>query len=144
MKRALAFLTVATLVASPAVAEAAKKKPVPTKRTVTWAYQGVFGAYTSAVGGGGVCGANPDACFDVPTTKGEKTVKFAAVDASGQKIAVQWTLDGDYNNSTVACGTGEIPVSKGSTVNFYLVAGADCPGGIATQGTMSITVTGTK
>lgn len=144
MKRVVAVLSVAALVASPAVAEAAKKKPVPTKRTVTWNYQGVFGAYTSAAGGGGVCGANPDACFDVPTTKGEKTVKFAAVDKTGQKIAVQWALDGDYNNTTVSCGAGEIPVSKGTVVSFYLVAGADCPGGVATQGTMTITVTGTK
>lgn len=143
MKRALAVLSIAALAASPAVAEAAKK-PVPTKRTVTWSYQGVFGAYSSMAGGGGVCGANAAACFELPTTKGEKTVKFVAADKFGQKIAVQWALDGDYQNTTVACGAGEIPVSKGSVVNFYLIAGADCPGGVATQGTVTMTVSGSK
>ena len=143
MKRVLAVMSIAALAASPTVAEAAKK-PVPTQRTVTWNYQGVFGAYTSAVGGGGICTANKAACFDLPTIKGEKSVKFAAVDKTGRNIAVQWALDGDYQNTTVSCGAGEIPVSKGTLVSFYMVAGADCPGGVATQGTVTITVTGTK
>lgn len=143
MKRTLAVLSIALLAATPSVADAAKK-PAPTTRTVAWNYQGVFGAYSSAAGGGGVCTANPDACFELPTTKGETLVKFAAVDKAGQKIAVQWSLDGDYNNTTVSCGGGEIPVSKGTLVNFYLIAGADCPGGVATQGTITMTVTGKK
>ncbi len=146
MKRTIILLTAAALAASPAAAQAAKpakKKPVPTTRTVVWDYQGVFGAYSSTVGGGGVCGANPKACFELPTQKHERMVKFSATDGTGQKIAVQYSLDGDYDNTVVNCSAGDIAVKKGTTVNFYMIASPDCPG-VATQGKVTIQVTGLK
>ena len=141
MKRTITLIALAALAASPAAAHAGSK---PTKRIVTWNYQGVFGAYSSAVGGGGVCGANKDACFELPTTKKETNVSFLAVDGTKQKIAVQYAIDGDYQNTTVECGAGSITVAKGSSVSFYLIAGTDCPGGVATQGTITMTITGKK
>ncbi len=142
MKRTLVLLTAAALAATPVVADAAKK-PVPTKRVVTWDYRGVFGAYASMAGGGGVCGANPSACFELPTTAKETTVTFSATDSTGQKIPVQWAFDGDYNTNELACSTGDIPVKKGTLLNFYLVATDACPG-LPTQGKITFTIVGTK
>lgn len=142
MKRTLVLLTAAALAASPAVADAAKK-PRPTKRVVTFDYTGVFGVYSSAAGGGGVCEANPDACFVLSTLPYEKKVSFTATDATGQEVPVQWDLDGDYDNNTVSCSKGEIPVRKGTTVEFFFVAGTDCAG-LPTSGTLTMTVTGLK
>ncbi len=145
MKRSLALLAAAALVATPVVAEAAAKKPAPkpTKRVVTWSYTGVFGAYASAAGGGGVCGANPMACFALPTQKHETLVSFVATDTTGQKIPLQYALDGDYQGNQLTCSSGSTPVKKGSTVNFYMVAGPDCPG-IPTSGKVVMTIIGKK
>lgn len=145
MKRTLALIAATALLATPVAADAAAKKPAPkpTKRVVTWNYTGVFGAYASVAGGGGVCGANPKACFELPTQKHETKVSFAAVDATGQKIPLQFALDGDYANNQLTCSSGSTPVKKGSTVNFYMVAGPDCPG-IPTSGKVTMTIIGVK
>jgi hypothetical protein len=144
VKRLLAATSVLALLAAPAVADAAvKKAPKPTKRTVTWNYTGVFGAYVSAAGGGGVCGANPEACYDLATQVHETKVTFTATDATGQKVPVQYTLDGDYDGNTLQCSTGDVAVRKGTVVNFYMVATDACPG-VPTQGTITMTITGKK
>ncbi len=142
MKRTLALLATAALAASPVVADAAKK-PVPTKRTVTWSYQGVFGAYATPAGGGGVCGANPNACFELPTTAKETKVTFTVTDATGQKTPLQYAFDGDYQSNELTCSSGDIPVKKGTLLSFYMVATDACPG-LPTQGKVTFTITGTK
>ena len=140
MKRTATLLAITALAASPLAAHAGTK---PTTRTETWSYNGVSGP---SVAGGGfkICfGATSD-CFDLSTFKYETKVTFVAKDSSGQKVALQWALDGTYSaGPTNACGEGTVDVKKGSVVNFDTTVDPTCPG-IATQGTVTFTITGKK
>ena len=145
MKRTLALLSVAALVATPAVAEAAKKKPAPkpTKRTVDWSYTGFHGATTPAAYTAleNPCTVNAAACFTLTTESYETLVDFK--EASGAKVAIQYFLDDDYDTVATVCTGGSIPVAKGQQVSFVTVLDATCAG-VPTQGKVSITVTGKK
>ena len=146
MKRTLALLSVAALVATPAVAEAAKKpaKKVPTKRVVTWSYSGTAGP---SIAGTGFRLCSPSGlvtCFDLSTEKWEKNVKVQVKDASGQKVAVQYDVDGNYSSgATNICAAGDAPVGGGSVLTFNPTFDPTC-GAPATSGTVTFTITGLK
>ena len=145
MKRTLALLSVAALVATPAVAEAAKKpaKKVPTKRTVTLNYTGTFGATAPGGGGGTLCTANN--CLDIELFPYETKATFKATDSTGQKVPLQTSLDDDYAGTVAdACSTGEVALAKNSLLSFNtILAPATCQG-LATSGTITVTITGLK
>lgn len=144
MKRVVAVLSVAALVASPAVAEAAKKKPVPTKRTVTWSYSGIAGPSIAGAGFRFCAPSGASTCFDVPTEKWETKITVAVKDSTGQKVGLQYAIDDDYSNgATQLCAAGEVLVAKGSPVTFNTTADPTC-GAPATSGTVTFTITGKK
>jgi hypothetical protein len=141
VKRAIVLLTAAAVVAVPVVADAAVRKPRPTKRVVTWSYTAIHGVTTPAASTAfeSPCTINADACFDLQTLKHETKVK---VDAAG-KVAIQYFLDGDYDGVQTLCGTGTIPVKKGTLVTLVTVLDPTCAG-VPTTGQVALTVTGLK
>ena len=140
MKRAIVLLTAAAVAVVPAVSEAAVRKPKPTKRVVTWSYTAFHGVTTPAVNTAfeAPCTVNADACYDLQTFKYETNVQ---VDGGG--AAIQYFLDGDYNGVQTLCGSGTIPVKKGTLVTLVTVLDPTCPG-VPTAGDVTLTVTGRK
>lgn len=141
MKRALVLLVTAAVATAPLSAQAAK--PKPTKRVVTFTYQGFVGTTTPAVSGTlnePACGAT-GACYELQTLKHEKQVAF-----STGGPAVQVYLDGDYEGTVQTyCGSGVVPVSKGSLVSFRMAVDPTCSSApVPTQGTVTLTITGKK
>lgn len=145
MKRLLVLVVAAAVAATPVAADAARKPPPKKKtvRTVTWDYKGTAGP--SAAGNGVRLCAGPLAnCFDLTTAKYETKVTLTVKDASGQKVALQYALDGGYSDgATDLCGTGQIAVTKGSVVNLNTTTNPACPG-TPTSGTVTFTITGLK
>ena len=145
MKRTLALLAATAVVVTPAVSQAATKPATkkPTTRTVTLAYSGTLGATANGTGGT-LCSAGKN-CFDVEVFPYETKATFTATDATGQKVPLQTSLDGDYAGTVAdACSTGSVDLSKNSTLSFNtILAPATCQG-IATTGTITVTITGLK
>jgi len=140
VKRAIVLLTAAAVAVVPAVSEAAVRKPKPTKRVATWSYTGFHGASTPAVNTAfeSPCTVNADACYDLQTFKYETSVKV-----EGGSAAIQYFLDDDYNAVQTLCGSGTIPVRKGTLVTLVTVLDPTCPG-VPTTGDVKLTVTGLK
>lgn len=149
MKRSLALLTAAAVVATPFAAQAAPKakKPVPTTRTVTWDYTAVHGATTPVVFTTfeSPCTVNADGCFELFTEKHETAVSMKVADASGQAVPVQYHFNGEYTAGGVftSCGDGTFKVKKGTQVTLATVVDPACAG-LPTQGTVTFTITGLK
>jgi hypothetical protein len=150
VKRSLALLTAAAVVATPLVGHAAPKakpKPKPTTRTVTWDYTAVHGATTPVVftTGESPCTVNADGCFELFTEKHETAVSMKVVDASGQAVPVQYHFNGEYVAGAVftSCGDGSFKVKKGTQVTLATVVDPTCAG-LPTQGTVTFTITGLK
>jgi hypothetical protein len=139
VKRAIVLLTAAAVAVVPAVSEAAVRKK-PTKRVVTWSYTGFHGASTPAANTAfeSPCTVNADACYDLQTFKYETSVKV-----EGGSVAIQYFLDDTYSDVQTLCGTGTIPVKKGTLVTLVTVLDASCPG-VPTAGDVKLTVTGLK
>ena len=142
MKRSLLVLTAAAVVLTPLAATAAPAKA--TSRTLTYDYTGFQAAGATAAGSFSSengCQA-VDGCWDFDTKKGEKTIEIKASDAGA---GFQVFYDDDYaGNVQLFCGSGKITVSpKGAHLISVRTSAHDC-GGVATTGTLTATITGTK
>ncbi len=146
----MALLVLAAL-AGPVEAKKKKKKPpapVRTERTATSDYQ------APAIGApevGAVCFKPTNSCGDIPVGVGEFYAKVEIADASGTGTAFSFGQDTDPaalgTETTYGkfCGsTGEQPIQilEGFplVVFPYIFGGALCPGGIATTGTITATI----
>jgi hypothetical protein len=144
MKRSVLLLTAVAVVVTPLGASAA---PTATKRVLTYDYSGfqaggasMVGSFSSENG----CQAMA-ACWDFDTTKGEKTIELTAEDSTGAPIGIQVFYDDAYaDNVVLFCGAGKITVSpkRAHTISVRTSA-QDCDG-VATSGTLTATVVGTK
>lgn len=147
MRRSLIAVLVLGLVAgslSPATASKKKKKrkkPKRVERVVEVRYE-----FPAAIGVGGVGGAC-SGCPSAPNTKKEKWMKVEIVDdvlPIGAADISPGDLDGNgfYDPGWYICGESDwIEVPGGSEMQTFpfISAGAECPGGGATSGTIKFT-----
>jgi len=143
MKRSLLLLTAVAVAVTPVAASAA---PKPTKRVITYDYNGP-GAIGTPAFSLNVSGVAPicqgmDACWDFETVKGEKTIEIAASDpAAGFQV---W-YDGTYADSVVSfCGKGKVTVSPKNAHEVFVRPALDDCGAVNTSGTLTATILGTK
>lgn len=132
--------------AIPAEARKKKKKIVRTERVIELPYTAAFGSPAS--GGGCLAAVNP--CPTITLLSDEKFLQVEVADDSGTAAPFQvgQDFDGDGfvdQTSDPFCGsTGELPVEVDEGVNVVLFVwtfgDVDCPGGLGTQGTASITI----
>ncbi|MGH2753405.1 MAG: hypothetical protein ACRDLB_03145 [Actinomycetota bacterium] len=148
MKKALIFALVIGLIAGAMAAPATakkkkkKKKPVKVERTVSGTYQ----APTLVIAG--QC-AQTDAIGCVPFTAAstEKYMSVTITDSSGLPVSasIQQDTNGDgQEDITVAsfCGatTEPVPVDPTYPLDVWVdnIPNPDCPGALATQGTVDV------
>lgn len=144
MKRTLALLAAAAVVATPLVSEAAPKTPKKSTRTVSFDYSGFSAGAISLGASFSLNNCNvPDQCMDFDTVKGEKNVKIAATDATGRPVGMQVWLDGDYQGSVAYyCGAASIKVGpKAAHVVSVRMTPIDNCQGLPTEGTVKATIT---
>ena len=139
----LVLAVVAGALAAPATAGKRKKKKKP-KRVERVAEVRYEAPAAVGVGGvGGVCSG----CPSIPNASNETWMKVEIVDDVLPIGAVELSpgdLDGDgfFDSGWYVCGeTDWIEVPGGSEMQTFpfLVAGAECPGGGATSGTIKVT-----
>ena len=141
MKRSLALLAAAAVVATPLAAQAAPAKaPKKSTRVITFDYTVVRGVAGTVVLNG--CEQVPGGCMEFFTEKGEKSIAFSVEDATGQPVAIDVFPDGDYVSNTGLCGKGTYKVSPKRSVGISVrpVASPDCQG-VPTTGTITATIT---
>ncbi|HVE74932.1 MAG TPA: hypothetical protein VNA30_07610, partial [Mycobacteriales bacterium] len=141
MKRKLAILTAAALMATPLAANAAPPKkpaaPKKTTRTLTFNYTGALAVDVATGLGATVFGATCalPRCWDFETVKGEKSVTITAKDATGTPISLHTRLDADNSTMVYNCGTAPLKISPKSahTISVYPAFSAQCQA-LPTQG----------
>ncbi|HVE73466.1 MAG TPA: hypothetical protein VNA30_00010 [Mycobacteriales bacterium] len=144
MKRKLAILTAAALVATPLAANAAPPKkpaaPKKTTRTVTFDYTGAT-LVSAGVTSGGLDACGLPMCFELDTVKGEKSVAVSAKDTTGTPTGIQVWIDDDYDTVTTHCGSAAITVSpKSAHVVSIRPAIAPACAAVATKGVLTAVV----
>lgn len=144
MKRTVLLLTAAAVAITPLAASAAP--PKPTKRTITFDYDGPSAIGTpafslNASGVAPICDGYAG-CWDFKTVKGEKTIEISTGDPS---LGFQVWYDGTYADSVVSfCGKGKVTVSAKSAHEVFVRPALDDCGGLNTGGTLTAVITGTK
>lgn len=151
MKRILVLMMVLGLVfGSIATAEAGKKKKKP-KRVERVAEAAYDAPALGVAGAGGVCPHATNSCAAIPTGADDKFVKIEVKDATGLPVA--FTLGQDTDPDTLGtetqygifCGTtGDEPIAVEAAgvelLSFvWAFGGAECPGAVATTGTVVAT-----
>jgi hypothetical protein len=137
LKRILAIAALAAIVATPALGNAAVKKPKRVERKVTVAYTGFCQAGIDGANGG-ISGC-PNELEDMAKT-GEAYVKFFATDTTGQKIGLVSYDPADYATTAAShCGgitkAQKIKAKKG--IGLKTVADPTCAS-VPTTGTLTI------
>ena len=144
MKRTVLILTAAAVAITPLAASAAT--PKPTKRTITFDYDGPSAIGTpafslNASGVAPVCEAYAG-CWDFTTVKGEKTIEISAGDPG---LGFQVWHSGTYADTvTTFCGKGKVTVSPKKATEVFVRPALDDCGGLNTGGTLTAVITGTK
>ena len=146
MKRSILLLTAVAVALTPVAAGAA---PKATKRTVTYDYSGFSNVGTPAA----MLNASAvlpmctvaKACWDFPTSKGEKTIEITASSpTTGFHVYYDGTFGGDNGNVVAFCGKGKITVSPKTAHEISVRTALDECGGGTTSGTLTAVITGTK